>query len=141
MLVHAVHGIGRASAIQSVHAFNPVRRLFGDLCCLGIAFLAMPPPVIGVILIVALVVLTWRDGYIDPPESSGAEAATDALVLAPFIAVALTILYIGGFRGLGNLGFATGLCLDTTMISGWRFVFRMKKQPQLVPESSAAARV
>ena len=36
MLVHAVHGIGRASAIQSVHAFNPVRRLFGDLCCLGI---------------------------------------------------------------------------------------------------------
>ena len=83
-IAKAVKGIRRTTAVQSIAAFNPWR-LFGDLCCLYIAFCTAPALPLTVILAVAVAAMVWRDGHIDPPEPSGAEAAADALVLAIFI--------------------------------------------------------
>src|SRR5687768_11001259 len=81
---HAAEGIRRTTIAQSMQAFNPLR-LFGDLCCLYIAFFTLPVLPLIAPLAVAAAVLIWHDGYIHPPQPTAAEAGTDVLVLAPFI--------------------------------------------------------
>ena len=79
----------------------------------------------------AVAALIWRDGHIHPAEPSGAEAAPDALVLATFLIVSQTVLLLAADSfTLPWPDLAIDLSIGTAMVSGWRFVFRIKEPPR-----------
>lgn len=124
-----IAGIRKTTIVQAVEAFNPWR-LVGDLCCLYIAFCTAPALPLTIILAVAVTVLIWRDAYTDPPESSGAEAVTDAIVLGIFIVASQTVLMLALPSMMMSAGLGIGLSIGMAMVSGWRFAFRMKDPPR-----------
>jgi len=128
--IDAAWAIPRITTAQSRKSFDSWR-LAGDICCLFVAFSSAPPAALALILTVAFAALLWRDGYIHPAEPTGPEAITDGLVVSTCILISQLVL-LAGFAPLSApaRSLLPGLAIAVAVISGWRFVFRMRKSPR-----------
>jgi hypothetical protein len=136
-ILDAAYALRRVIVEQTAESFSSTR-LAGDVCCLLIAFAAAPPASMAAILAVAIAALLCRDAYSHPVEPSGAEAATDGIVVATLIILSQALLRGSAFA-TSPRKLAVGILIEVGLLSGWRFCFRNKTPRRRLPDPYRAA--
>jgi hypothetical protein len=117
------------------------RKVLGETCWLCIAFIGAIEfwrPMLAVVL-VSLIALRIRDGFIHPAEGLPAEAATDGLAMAGAIGLSQAFFLVA-FPSLvmPSYPLAQGIALGMLLESFWRLFFHLntpKNDPQKLPAS------
>jgi hypothetical protein len=125
----------------AMRAAFDTRKVLGETCWLCIAFIGAIEfwrPMAAVIL-VALIALRIRDGFIHPAEGLPPEAATDGLAMAGAIGLS-QVFFLVAFPSLvmPSQPLAQGIALGMVLVSVWRLFFHLntpKNDPQKLPGS------